>query len=184
MTSSLDSTALLLKAAKFAADKHRDQRRKGENSSPYINHPIDVAEMLSRVGGIHDPLILAAALLHDTVEDTETTADELEREFGTVVRDLVEEVTDDKSLDKQVRKRLQIEHAAHLTHGAKLIKLADKIANVTDVGFAPPHDWDGKRRSQYLEWAKKVVEQLGNCNGALNACFDDTIATAEKQLGI
>src|SRR3954447_18866400 len=98
MTSAPEQTSLLLKAVKFSADKHRDQRRKGENASPYINHPIDVAEMLCRVGGVSDPLVLAAAILHDTVEDTDATAEEIELEFGAVVRQLVEEVTDNKSL--------------------------------------------------------------------------------------
>ena len=149
--------AALLKALTFAARKHRDQRRKDAEASPYINHPIEVAEIIARIGGVDDVTVLQAALLHDTVEDTQTSPDELEREFGATVRKLVEEVTDDKSLPKQERKRLQIQHAPHLSPRAKLIKLADKICNVRDVTHSPPKDWDERRRVAYFDWAAKVI---------------------------
>ena len=132
------NSAIIIKAAYFAAEKHRYQQRKGSDFSPYINHPLQVANILSETGGVDDPEILAAACLHDTVEDTNTTPEELEKEFGPRVRDLVLEVTDDKELPKQVRKQLQIDHAPAKTEGAALIKLADKISNIKDVTTAPP----------------------------------------------
>src|SRR5258708_22051851 len=131
MTFAADDVSLILKAFKYAADKHQCQRRKGAGAMPYINHPIAVAEMLWRIGGVRDTAVIVAAILHDTVEDTDATPQELEREFGPDVRGFVEEVTDNKNLSKEKRKRLQIEHAPHLSPGAKQIKLADKIANVS-----------------------------------------------------
>src|SRR6476620_8506819 len=128
----------LLKALHFAADKHRDQRRKNAEASPYINHPIEVAELLARVGGVSDLVTLQGAILHDTIEDTQTTPEELETDFGAAVRAAVEEVTDDKKLHRLDRKRLQIEHAPHLSERAKQIKLADKISNVRGVTHTPP----------------------------------------------
>ena len=123
---------LILKAAHFAAQKHRDQRRKDKHASPYIIHPISVALEIAQTGGVDDPEILAAALLHDTIEDTETTSEELKEQFGKQVCKYVLEVTDDKSLLKDERKEKQIEHAETLSKGAVLIKLGDKISNVTD----------------------------------------------------
>src|SRR6266568_91129 len=135
MTFKEDDISAILKALSFSAKKHRNQRRKGAEGSPYINHPIDVAETLWKVGGVRDISVIVAAILHDTVEDTETTLAEIEEHFGPVVCSLVQEVTDDKSLPKPERKRLQIEHAPHLSTGAKQIKLADKISNIHDVAF-------------------------------------------------
>lgn len=123
----------VLKALKFAAEKHSRQRRKDSDASPYVNHLIDIAEILACVGGIADLTTLQGAILHDTIEDTQTTADELEKVFGPEVRRLIEEVTDDKRLPKLERKRLQIEQAPYLSTRAKLIKIADKISNVRDV---------------------------------------------------
>ena len=130
--------SIILAASAFAAHKHRDQRRKGADASPYINHPIAVANVLANEGGITDDTVLAAALLHDTIEDTDTTVGELQAQFGPDVAAIVVEVTDDKSLPKQDRKRLQIEHAATLSNQAKLVKLADKTCNVRDMsqGFS------------------------------------------------
>ena len=154
------TNTLILKAAHFSAQKHSTQRRKDENKSPYINHPISVALAIAQIGGVDDPEILAAALLHDTLEDTETTLEELEAEFGKKVCEYVLDVTDDKTLPKDERKRRQIEHAKKISKGAALIKLGDKISNVTDVTNNPPADWDINRRKQYLDWAEKVIE---NC---------------------
>src|SRR5271155_5620806 len=120
---------LIIRAAHFAAHKHRDQRRKDANSTPYINHPLAVAHVLWKEGQVRDPRILASGLLHDTIEDTRTTRSELRRTFGTAVAGIVAEVTDNKRLHKLTRKRLQIEHAPHLSPAAKLVKLADKICN-------------------------------------------------------
>ena len=164
--------ALLFRALAFAAHKHRDQRRKDAEASPYINHPIALAEVLAGEGGVSDPEVLAAALLHDTIEDTDTTPEELRREFGARIADMVLEVTDDKTLPKAERKRLQIEHAAGITHGAKLVKLADKICNLRDVADRPPAKWDLQRRQEYFEWARQVIDRLRGAHPALEAAFD------------
>ena len=172
----------LLTALHFAADKHRDQRRKSREACPYINHPIEVAEILSRVGGVTDLATLQAAILHDTIEDTQTSGDELEARFGVEVRRLVEEVSDDQRLPKAERKRLQIEHAPHLSSKAKLIKIADKISNVRDVTHSPPTHWPHQRRCEYLDWADKVVAGLRGSNLAVDALFDYTLKEGRRLL--
>ena len=177
-----EDLSLLLKAVKFSADKHKTQRRKGAEGSPYINHPIDVAETLWKLGGVRDLSVIVAAILHDTVEDTDTTLSEIEEYFGPVVRSLVQEVTDDKTLPKPERKRLQIEHAPHLSTGAQQIKLADKISNVNDVAFAPPAHWPHQRRVDYLSWADSVVGGLRGCNTQMEEFFDKTMGRARSQL--
>ena len=177
-----EDAARLLRAVAFAADKHRDQRRKGEDGSPYINHTVEVAAMLAHVAGVHDVNILMAAVLHDTIEDTRTRPEELEAVFGRVVCALVEEVTDDKSLPKEDRKRLQIEHAPRLSPAAKLIKLADKTANVRDVTDNPPTGWPVQRRREYLDWAERVVAGCRGVNAAMERQFDAVLERARKQL--
>ncbi len=174
----------ILQAVHFAADKHRDQRRKGVEASPYVNHPIQVAELIARVGDVDDVAVLIAAVLHDTVEDTETTFEELEEVFGLQVRDLVAEVSDDKSLPKAERKKLQVEHAAHISDRAKLIKIADKTCNVRDVANSPPEDWDMQRRIAYLDWANRVVGSCRGTNLNLERYFDETLARGTEALGI
>ncbi len=164
--------ALLFRALAFAAHKHRDQRRKDAEASPYINHPIALAEVLAGEGGIIDAEVLAAALLHDTIEDTATTAEELRAEFGERIAAIVEEVTDDQKLPKAERKRLQIVHAAALSPGAKLVKLADKICNLRDVAERPPAKWDLQRRQEYFEWARRVIDGLRGAHPKLEAAFD------------
>jgi guanosine-3',5'-bis(diphosphate) 3'-pyrophosphohydrolase len=175
-----DDIAAIFAALHFAADKHRDQRRKGECASPYINHPIEVAELLVRVGGVTNSTLLQAAILHDTVEDTETTLQELEERFGPGVRHLVEELSDDKSLPKEERKRLQIEHASSLSEGARQIKLADKICNVRDITSKPPRDWSLERQIGYLEWSEQVVAGCRGVNERLEQAFRDALAEARK----
>lgn len=174
----------LLQAVNFAADKHRDQRRKNIEASPYINHPIQVAELIARVGEVDDLAVLLAAVLHDTVEDTETSFEELEDLFGPEVSDLVTEVTDDKSLSKAERKKEQIRHTVTMTNRAKLIKLADKTCNVRDVAHSPPEDWDLKRRKEYLDWASKVIEGCRGTNERLELFFDETLQRAVEALGV
>jgi guanosine-3',5'-bis(diphosphate) 3'-pyrophosphohydrolase len=169
-------TGLIIKALAFAAHKHRDQRRKDLKSSPYINHPIALADVLCNEGGITEKNILCAALLHDTVEDTETTPDELNEVFGKVISDLVMELTDDKTLLKTERKRLQIEHAAHVSHQAKLIKLADKICNLRDITSTPPATWDLTEKQKYFDWAKNVVDKIRGTNPKLESVFDEAYA--------
>jgi GTP diphosphokinase / guanosine-3',5'-bis(diphosphate) 3'-diphosphatase len=168
--------ALLLKALAFAAHKHRDQRRKDADASPYINHPIELADVLVNQGGITDTEVLCAALLHDTVEDTDTTPEELIGAFGSRIARIVAEVTDDKRLPKDERKRLQIEHAPSLSHEAKLVKLADKLCNLRDVAERPPAKWDLARRREYYDWAKRVVDGMRGTHERLEAAFDAAYA--------
>lgn len=171
-----DDVSLILSATAFAADKHRNQRRKDVQASPYINHPIALANVLKNEGGIADGKVLAAALLHDTIEDTDATVEELEAAFGKEITTIVLEVTDDKSLPKAERKRLQVEHACSISHRAKLVKLADKICNLRDMSVSPPAGWPEKRVQEYFEWAKAVVEGLRGTNSALEKLFDSIYA--------
>jgi len=172
----------LFAALKFAADKHSRQRRKDSDATPYINHPIAVAEVLTRVGGVTDSATLQAAFLHDTIEDTQTTPEELDKHFGQEVRSLVEELTDDKSLPKQERKRLQIEHAPHLSPRAKQIKIADKICNLQDITATEPADWPLQRKRDYFDWAEKVVAGCRGCNPQLERCFEAVLK--ERRLAL
>lgn len=163
---------LLIRAAIFAANKHRDQRRKDAAASPYINHPLALADVLANEGGVDDVEVLCAALLHDTIEDTQTTPDELRREFGDRVANIVLEVTDDKSLPKAERKRLQIVHAGHASFEARLVKLADKICNLRDILASPPANWPLDRKQQYFDWARQVVDQVRGTHPVLETAFD------------
>lgn len=172
----------LLRAARFAAAKHTGQKRKGSDGQPYINHPLEVANLLANTGGVTDFDVLIAALLHDTVEDTGVTLDELAERFGETVSSYVAEVTDDKSLPKSERKLRQIEHAPFLSEGAKLIKLCDKISNIVDVTENPPAGWDARRRLEYVEWGENVVSGLRGTNPALEELFDDVARAAREIL--
>ncbi len=172
---------LVLKAVAFAAEKHRLQKRKDVEASPYINHPVAVASTLFHAGGVTDVRALCAALLHDTIEDTQTTPEELEREFGREIKDIVLEVTDDKKLPKEARKQGQIDKAATLSLPAKLVKLGDKICNLKDVADAPPAKWDLQRRQEYFEWAKRVVDQIRSTNPGLEAAFDAAYARRPQE---
>jgi len=173
----------ILRAVAFAADKHRDQRRKDEGLSPYINHPVAVAEHIGTLGGVFDVATLQAAVLHDTIEDTETSREELEQRFGAEVAGLVVEVTDDKSLEKAVRKQRQLEHAPQLSPRAKLIKIADKLCNVEDIIDRPPASWSLERRLEYLAHAEAVVTACGPVNGPLVAAFRAAMARGRSRLG-
>jgi guanosine-3',5'-bis(diphosphate) 3'-pyrophosphohydrolase len=178
-----DDMTLFLTALKFAAVKHRNQRRKDRQAAtPYINHPIEVAEMLWRQGGVRDGVTLVGALLHDTLEDTDTTPEEIQNQFGTEVLALVQEVSDDKSLPKLERKRLQIEHAPHKSVRAKQLKLADKICNVYDISHSPPHNWSLKRCQEYLDWSEQVVAGLRGSNSDLEVHYDTILAQARNVL--
>lgn len=168
----MDPSGTLLHALAFAAARHRDQRRKDVAASPYINHPIAVASALWHEGDVRDPVALVAAILHDTVEDTGTTAAELEAAFGAVVAATVLEVTDDKALPKDRRKQLQIEHAPHLSPAAKLVKLADKLCNLRDIIDHPPAVWPAERCAAYVSWTAAVVAGLRGVNASLEAAFD------------
>ncbi|XP_051776217.1 guanosine-3',5'-bis(diphosphate) 3'-pyrophosphohydrolase MESH1 [Erpetoichthys calabaricus] len=162
----LDSV-LLLEAVHFAAEKHKSQRRKDAEATPYINHPIGVARILAYEGGITDIAILQAALLHDTVEDTETSIDELDGKFGATVARIVQEVTDDKMLPKQERKQQQILKAPLCSHQAKLVKLADKLYNLRDLNRSTPVGWSEQRVQEYFIWAAQVIKGLRGTSATL-----------------
>lgn len=166
----------LIEAVEFAAEKHRDQRRKDVAASPYINHPIALANVLANEGGVTNLTALCAAVLHDTVEDTDTTEQELIQRFGSDIASVVMEVTDDKSLDKARRKELQVEHAPHLSYAARLVKLADKISNLRDILASPPADWPVERKEAYFDWAAKVVAGLRGTHPGLEAVFEGVYA--------
>jgi guanosine-3',5'-bis(diphosphate) 3'-pyrophosphohydrolase len=178
--------SLFLKALQFAAYQHRDQRRKGSSRGPYINHPLAVVDILWQTGGVRDTTTLVAAVLHDTIEDTGATPEEVgmqvRKQFGDEVLALVLEVTDDKSLPKSERKRLQVVNAPHKSPRARQIKLADKISNVQEIAHDPPADWSFERRREYLEWTKQVIDGLRGQNPALEARYDQVLAEAQKML--
>jgi len=167
---------IVMRAAQFAAEKHRHQRRKDAQASPYINHPIALANVLANEAGITDPEVLCAALLHDTIEDTDTTAEELRAAFGETIAEIVLEVTDDKALSREERKRLQIVHTPQASHKAKLVKLADKICNLRDMISSPPARWSLERRQEYFEWAAQVVAGARDAHPGLVAIFDEVHA--------
>lgn len=171
-----------LEAISFAAKKHKLQKRKGADEEPYVNHVLEVANLLANVGKVEDFDVLIAAVLHDTVEDTETTESEIEKKFGAKVSKLVSEVTDDKSLPKAERKELQIEHAPHLSTGAKLIKLGDKISNIRDVTENPPDGWSKERRVEYVNWGERVINGLRGANADLEKHFDELVKTARAKV--
>ena len=177
----MNSLAKFIQAASFAAKKHSRQKRKGADEEPYINHPLEVANLLANVGKIEDYDILIAAILHDTIEDTETTKEEITELFGREVCEMVLEVTDDKSLPKAERKQKQIEHAPHLSTGAKLIKLGDKSSNIRDVTENPPDFWSAERQLEYILWGEKVVAGVRGVNENLEQYFDELIAQAKRK---
>jgi len=171
----------ILEAARFAASKHHGQFRKGSDPEPYIVHPLEVAQLLARVGNVEDTDVLIAALLHDTIEDTETTEDEIAERFGGRVASIVLEVTDDKSLPKERRKELQVEHAPHLSHEAKQLKMCDKISNIRDILTNPP-DWPLERKVEYVDWGERVFAGLRGANEALEDHFDGLVEEARRVL--
>jgi len=172
----------LLEAASFAAQRHTGHHRKGDAGEPYINHPLEVANLIANVGGVDDIDVLIAAILHDTVEDVGVKKEEIVDRFGERVAGIVMEVTDDKSLPKAERKRLQVEHAPHLSREAKLVKLGDKISNITDVANNPPSGWDIQRRREYIDWGESVVAGLRGVSKPLEELFDRTAEGARDQL--
>lgn len=178
----LSDMGRLLQAAHFSADKHRDQRRKGIRNTPYINHPLEVAERLNRIGSVEDATILIAAILHDTIEDTETTEAELASLFGAEIATIVAELSENKALHWTERKRIEIDDTAHLSPAAKLIKLSDKTSNVDDTVTNPPSDWTIDRRRDYLIFAEKVADNCRGQNRALDDEFDRVLAAARRKL--
>ena len=172
----------LLDALAFSADKHRLQRRKGAAASPYINHPIEVARVLAHEGGVRDIDVLVVAVLHDTIEDTATTAGEIEARFGADIAGLVLEVTDDKALSSTERKRLQVERAGSLSPRARLVRLADKLCNVRDLLHDTPHGWSVERRRDYLDWTERVIGGCRGCNPGLERAYDQALHEARSGL--
>jgi guanosine-3',5'-bis(diphosphate) 3'-pyrophosphohydrolase len=187
----MSDTALILKALEFAAARHRKQFRKGLDKTPFINHPIQVASLLANDAGETDPVLLAAAVLHDVIEDTVNSAEERDelsiligKMFGEAILSLTLEVTDDKTLDKKERKRLQVEHASHKSLNAKKLKIADKIMNLRDIADNPPVDWALQRISDYFDWAENVVAGLRGVNRKLEELFDESLSGGRSKYGI
>jgi len=163
---------MIIKAAHFASLKHKTQRRKDIEKTPYINHPLELANVLAVECGIDDEEVICGALLHDTIEDTRTTEEELLENFGENITRIVLEVTDDKTLDKMDRKEAQVAHAPHISDQAKLVKLADKISNLRDISASPPFDWSIERKQEYFDWAARVINGLRGVHPELEALFD------------
>ena len=170
---------ILTDALKFAAEKHVLQRRKGCDQIPYINHPIKVIHILQHIGGETNINLLSAALLHDVLEDTDTSELELRKNFGDTITDIVLEVTDDMTLTYDDRKRYQIKKAPALSHEAKKIKIADKIANIQDI-ITLPMTWSNRRKRQYFEWSEKVIEGCRGINPKLDSAFDSVLNKADE----
>ncbi|ORX45048.1 HD-domain/PDEase-like protein [Piromyces finnis] len=163
----------ILKAMNFAALKHSFQKRKDAAGTPYINHPIGVANILFFEGGVKDLVTIQAAILHDTVEDTDTSFDEITANFGSEVTDVVKEVTDDKSLPSAERKRLQVVTAPHKSDRGKAVKMADKIYNLRDLQKSVPIGWSIERAQQYFSWAQKVTNGCRGINSNLEQILDN-----------
>ena len=174
---------LLARAADYAARQHIAQRRKGERAEPYINHLTEVAALLAEATGGADATLLAGGLLHDTLEDTDSTYEDLAERFGPEVAALVAEVTDDKSLPKEERRRLQIEKTAAKSRRAKLLKIADKTSNLRSMVNSPPAGWTEARLRDYVVWAEQVVRSCRGLNAVLESAFDAAHADAKRHLG-
>ncbi|MDH5473327.1 MAG: HD domain-containing protein [Gammaproteobacteria bacterium] len=172
MTLEANDLKKLMHALEFASRKHKDQRRKDVDASPYINHPISLANILCNEAGITNIDVICGALLHDTVEDTDTTEQELNREFGEKICSIVMDVTDNPEMNRVERKQAQIDHAAHASTEAKLVKLADKISNLRDVAVNAPPSWSLERRQEYFDWAKQVIDQVRGVHPLLESIFD------------
>lgn len=186
----MSDSSIILKALEFAAARHKSQFRKGLGKTPYINHPIQVANLLVNYGGESDPVLLSAAILHDVVEDTVNSVGErdelistIAEMFGQEILSLTLEVTDDKTLDKKERKRLQVENASHKSDNAKKLKIADKIMNLRDISENPPADWSLQRISEYFDWAEYVVTGLRGVNRKLEDLFDDCLLNGRIKYG-
>ncbi len=176
-----DLTAVqrVMTAALYAAQKHAGQRRKGAAGEPYINHLIEVAQLVSSALAEPDTNLVMAALLHDSIEDTGVSKDELAQRFGSDVADLVAEVTDDKTLEKRERKRLQVVNAPKKSVRAQALKMADKTSNLRGILTSPPADWSLRRKQEYVAWAKQVVDAFPAPNPILKAEFENTYAQFE-----
>ncbi|MGO4883232.1 MAG: HD domain-containing protein [Bryobacteraceae bacterium] len=180
MPDCLHSVRQILAAACFAAERHAAQRRKGQTAEPYVNHLLEVAELLARTATDLDTNLIVAALLHDTIEDAGVTRAEIAARFGEDVAALVAEVTDDKSLPKEVRKAQQVEHATGKSPRAQALGTADKIANIRSIATSPPANWTFERRVAYVRWAREVVRRYGHVNGPLADEFQRVSAQLQE----
>ncbi len=178
----MNNLGKIFQAATFAAKKHIGQKRKGKDEAPYINHPLEVVNLLTNAGNVEDTNTLIAALLHDTVEDTDATREEIAETFGEKIASIVMEVTDDKSLSKAERKEAQVKHAPQLSTEAKQLKICDKISNISDVMKNPPDGWSQERRLEYVEWGERVVAGLRGVNEDLEKHFDKLAAEAKEKI--
>lgn len=180
MVKCVDAVRQILAAARFAAEKHAMQRRKSSLGEPYVNHLMEVAELLARMTDDLDTNLIVAALLHDTIEDTGATRAELAARFGEDVATLVVEVSDDKSLPKERRKALQIENAPHKSARAQALSAADKIANLRSIMHSPPANWSFERKVEYVRWARQVVGRYAHLDGRLAEEFQRTSAVLQE----
>jgi GTP diphosphokinase / guanosine-3',5'-bis(diphosphate) 3'-diphosphatase len=179
-----DAVSQILNAAVTAARWHAKQRRKGSAGIPYINHLLEVARLVDQATGGEDADLVIAALLHDAIEDQGISRAHISEQFGEEVATLVEEVSDDKSLPQDVRKRLQVERAEKKSPRAKILKLADKISNVTDIGKDPPPDWSVKRQRDYVRWGRDVFAGLRGASPELERRFEDAAAEADRRIAM
>lgn len=179
----MNDLVLFARALDFAARKHTDHRRKGVRAEPYVNHLAEVARMVADATEGRDVVAVLAALLHDTIEDTDTTREEIEALFGREVATVVVEVTDDKRLGKDERKRLQISESPHKSHRARLVKLADKTSNLRSMAASPPANWTQARKRGYFDWAKAVVDGIRGTDAGLEAAFDGAYDDGVRALG-
>jgi guanosine-3',5'-bis(diphosphate) 3'-pyrophosphohydrolase len=159
----VDQCTTVLRAAQIAAVWHADQKSKGTSGAPYINHLIEVAYLVAEATKGKDTNLLVAAILHDAIEDQEIAGKEIAKRFGDDIASLVLEVTDDKSLPSQQRKRLQVEHAPRKSRRAKILELTDKVSNMRSIANNPP-DWSNKRGLACVQWGRAVVAGLGGAS--------------------
>ncbi|HOE70792.1 MAG TPA: HD domain-containing protein [Brevefilum sp.] len=173
---------IIFQAIIFATRKHNGQVRKGELAAPYIIHPLAVAREIFTTGQVDDPQVLVAAILHDTIEDTDTKPEEICALFGEEVLNIVLEVSDDKLLDKMCRKQRQVINAPHLSYLARIVKLADKLVNCRDILYFPPYKWPLTRRQEYIQWSADVIAQIRGTNANLETAFDELLIKAQARL--
>ena len=178
----MNDLLLVTRAFNFASQRHSKQRRKGEAQEPYINHLAEVALLVAEATRGKDANLIAAALLHDTIEDTDTTREELAICFNDDIANLVNEATDDKTLRKEKRKQLQITNASKKTQRAKILKLADKTSNLRSIANSPPKNWDSLRKTEYIDWALRVVAGLGDFPTELKTHFDQAVEKARNSV--
>ncbi len=179
----MESLEIFLKAVAYATEKHRAQRRKDAAATPYINHPVQVADLMWRMG-VRDVPALCAAILHDTIEDTDATEKEIMELFGQEICNLVLEVTDDKNLSTAELKRWQVQHAPNLTLRAKWIRVADKICNVRDIGISPPVRWDTTTIKGYFNWTENVVKGCRGCHAEMEKQYNEVLEISRKKLNL